>query len=41
VDEREVETVLALETPERSIRRELPIQFGHEQLTSYGGLVMY
>jgi len=23
---------------ERSIRRELPIQFGHEQLTSYGGL---
>ena len=22
----------------RAIKRELPIQFGHEQLTSYGGL---
>jgi hypothetical protein len=22
----------------RAIKRELPIEFGHEQLTSYGGL---
>jgi hypothetical protein len=22
----------------RAIKRELPLQFGHEQLTSYGGL---